>query len=595
MSVRLGVDTYTKDHLLARLPGAHQNGRVNCIGFRCVLCGADKASALIIDNVVRYSCSGCFQSRKLAEALAHLLEDDPPKEEEVADASGVGDDRVADEEAARAGRNGDWAETERTQTRQVPPYDLVAEQSVLSAILLEPNVLSSINEWLVPSAFYDQRNKFVYRGMLALSRSERPIDAITLRPTLEAMGVFDKIGGAGYLAELIPIAPTALNVAYYGKIVQAKAVQREVLNRARRIAFRAYNEKPDNIDAWLDDVTTHFTTIPQIIGLAKQQGPRELPAPQTASEWFSQEETRFANTTFIWKDILEAGGLSIITGKKGNGKSTFTRTLSLCLARGIELLGRTTERVRVWYIDLEPGGRGRIETWKKMGWTDDDGLDINTIPPVADNPKKFEWLRDNIVAHKYGVVIMDTLFKFLKIEGANDYDKGVYAQVPLEEISRDTGCHFICLHHARKNSMSEGRSVAEEILGATSLAGAACACMLINRRGSTYTFRMDPPRYGEAIEGEVVLEQGNGGWVFDGGNYKGRWIKNGKAWTLDAIKKRTAFPFKSGELVVEDPTTGQQLASKTVAFLLKLLVADGELKVEGEGKRGDPFLYSWKA
>src|SRR5262249_18539938 len=149
---------------------------------------------------------------------------------------------------------------------------------------------------------------------------------------------------------------------------------------------------------------------------------------------------------------------SIVTGKKGNGKSTFVRTLALSISRGLPVLGRPTKRTRVWYIDLEPGGRGRIDIWRRLGWTDDDWLEMDTIPPVAGRPDVFKWLRENIEKHGYGLVVVDTMFKLLKIERANEYDTGLYAQIPIEEICRELGPHFLFNHHARKNNIREAES-----------------------------------------------------------------------------------------------------------------------------------------
>jgi hypothetical protein len=328
-----------------------------------------------------------------------------------------------------------------------------------------------------------------------------------------------------------------------------------------------------------------------------QKVPKPLPIPQKPSAWFREEEERFANTTFIWDGILEAGGISIVTGRKGNGKSTFTRSLAMAIGQGLPILGRGTTQSQVWYLNLEPGGKGRIDVWRNLGLSDESGVDLQTIPPVAGHEGVFEWLRQNISEKGYKVVVVDTMFKLLKIEGANDYDTGLYAQVPIEEICRDTGVHFILVHHSRKNRMSEAESVAEQILGATSLAGAACACMLVNRRQSKYTFRMDPPRYGTAIENETVIGLDDKGAITVEGSWRGTWANLSKAAVWQFALKQIEW-FTAREADITNDTTGERMRIRDVQWSLNALFDEGKLdrrKREIKTRGTPPFEYKVKA
>lgn len=317
-----------------------------------------------------------------------------------------------------------------------------------------------------------------------------------------------------------------------------------------------------------------------------------LPPPMRANEWFAQEEQRFAEATFIWDGVLEAGGYTMVGGKKGHGKSTFTRTLAFKLSRGEDFLGRAMTRSRVWYMDFEPGGRGRINALRRLGWVDDDWIEFSTIPPPVNHPDVFKWVRQNIIDKGFEVIVVDTLFKLLRIDGANDYDKGLYAQVPLEEICRELNVCIIVLHHARKNGMfSSQQSCAEQMLGATSLAGAASSCILISHKGDNYTFRMDAPRYGEAIEGEIVLTQDENGWVSDGGTWKKRWVNMTKASVMEAARARGDEWFMATDLQVGDPETGETLPRRSLFWALNALAKDNELEVRDApktSKKGRP-------
>jgi hypothetical protein len=216
-----------------------------------------------------------------------------------------------------------------------------------------------------------------------------------------------------------------------------------------------------------------------------------------------------------------------------------------------------------------------------IGWS----FPLSRRRPVI--PTSFDWLRQYIVERGFKVIIVDTLFKLLRIDGVNDYDKGLYAQVPLEEICRELGVCIIVLHHARKNGQfSSQQSCAEQMLGATSISGAACACILINHRSNSYTFRMDPPRYGEPIEGEVVLERDTQGFVNPAGTWKRKWVSTIKQRVIEAAIAKGDCWFTAADLQVNDPEKEDApLKRSSLYWAIGDLVKENLLE---EGRREHP-------
>jgi hypothetical protein len=187
------------------------------------------------------------------------------------------------------------------------------------------------------------------------------------------------------------------------------------------------------------------------------------------------------------------------------------------------------------------------------------------------------------------------MYKLLKIEGTNDYDKGIYGQVPIEEICRATGVHFLLIHHARKNLAAGALgSIAEEILGSVSVAATAGTVMLIRKRAEVSTFQMDPPRYGEPIEGERVLKKLQGGWIEDAGSWSTQWLGWAKTAVLAALKERGMDWSRAEDFDVFDMTQGKSMNVKTKKWILGKLYEDRSntaVNREGEGKKGSPYKY----
>ncbi|MCA9498758.1 MAG: replicative DNA helicase [Nitrospirales bacterium] len=123
---------------------------------------------------------------------------------------------------------------------RVPPQNLEAEQSVLGAILLDNSALNRAMEILSEEDFYRTGNRVVYRGMVALSERNQPVDQITLTDYLRGTGELDQIGGASYIAEIVQVVPSAANIRYHSNIVRDKSLLRGLVRTATEVAMRGY-------------------------------------------------------------------------------------------------------------------------------------------------------------------------------------------------------------------------------------------------------------------------------------------------------------------------------------------------------------------
>ena len=112
---------------------------------------------------------------------------------------------------------------------RIPPHDLVAEQSVLGAVFISPETMTSLADELTPEDFYKPANKIVFKTMLSLLEKGEPIDATTMISALTNQGDISNIGGITYVVELVNSTPTSKNVEHYAKLVKEKATLRKVI------------------------------------------------------------------------------------------------------------------------------------------------------------------------------------------------------------------------------------------------------------------------------------------------------------------------------------------------------------------------------
>ena len=126
-----------------------------------------------------------------------------------------------------------------------PPYSMQAEQSVLGAVLLKPDVLTDLVEIVRPEMFYASQNGRIYAEMVRLFTGDQTIDFVTLLDAVVSDNIFPSPDEAKvYLTGLAETVPSISNVKAYAEIVQEKYLIRQLMGVATGILEDAGDE-PD--------------------------------------------------------------------------------------------------------------------------------------------------------------------------------------------------------------------------------------------------------------------------------------------------------------------------------------------------------------
>ncbi|MBR2850305.1 MAG: replicative DNA helicase, partial [Clostridia bacterium] len=122
------------------------------------------------------------------------------------------------------------------------PFSLIAEQSLLGSVLIDPDSLNEIADIINSSDFYITEHTQIYLAMHELFLTISEIDVVTLIDTLVRKGIYDKSGGEDYIRTLAQVVPNALNVKDYARIVKEKSILRSLINVCGDISDTAYSE-----------------------------------------------------------------------------------------------------------------------------------------------------------------------------------------------------------------------------------------------------------------------------------------------------------------------------------------------------------------
>ena len=122
------------------------------------------------------------------------------------------------------------------------PQNIEAEGGVLGSIIIDPEAIVQVADFLFAEDFYRDAHRTIYEVILHLYEEHEPADFITICDELERRNKLEDVGGAGYITSLINQVPTSGNVEYYGRIVERTAILRRLIHAAGQIAAIAYEE-----------------------------------------------------------------------------------------------------------------------------------------------------------------------------------------------------------------------------------------------------------------------------------------------------------------------------------------------------------------
>src|SRR5512132_1102294 len=137
-------------------------------------------------------------------------------------------------------------------TSTAVPHSREAEEAVVGAVFINPEVYYDVAQFLTADDFYIHRNKWIWEAFTSLHEQRIPIDPLTVQDELERRGQLSEIGGPAYVTSLINQVPSSLNAESYGRIVEGYSIRRKMIQAANQIASVAYNERT-SVDDVMDE------------------------------------------------------------------------------------------------------------------------------------------------------------------------------------------------------------------------------------------------------------------------------------------------------------------------------------------------------
>ena len=219
------------------------------------------------------------------------------------------------------------------------PNDILAEQAVLGAMLVDKDAVIASIEVLKSEDFYREDNKEIYAAMLELYSIGKSIDMITLKDQLTLRGTLDKVGGISYIASLFDNVPAVSNVENYIKIVEEKSVIRNLIKTANEIIRNSYSGTED-VDALVEQAEKRIFDVVQERNSRGYASIREILInvfDEIEEISKSGQSISGLESGFIDLDAKTSGlnksALLIVAARPAMGKSAFVLNIASYVAR----------------------------------------------------------------------------------------------------------------------------------------------------------------------------------------------------------------------------------------------------------------------
>ena len=232
------------------------------------------------------------------------------------------------------------------------PFSLLAEQSLLGAIMIDPESIREVADFINSDDFYLEEHKQIYLAMHEMFLTDNDIDLVTLVDTLVRKGIYDKSGGEDYIHTIGEVVPGSHNIKDYARIVKEKSVLRQLIDACGDISETAYSEQ-EEVTHIIDNAQNRIFSIAQGRDTRNFRHIRDVLGDvySNLNRLYEGDESALGTPTgFSGVDSILAGmgkGDFVIVGARpGMGKTSFVLNIATNVAE------KTKKAVCVFSLEM---------------------------------------------------------------------------------------------------------------------------------------------------------------------------------------------------------------------------------------------------
>ena len=344
---------------------------------------------------------------------------------------------------------------EEALIKRVMPHSVEAEQSVVGAMLMDKDAITTASEIISGNDFYQSAYGIIFDSMVELFNESKPVDLITLQERLKEKDVPAEVASLEFVKDLVTAVPTSANVKYYAQIVADKSMMRKLIKLNEEIANTCYAGK-ESLEAVLEKTEKAVFDL-----LQKRNTGEYVPIKQVVLNALDRIEKASKNkgtvtgipTGFIDLDYklsgLQPSDLVLVAARPSMGKTAFVLNIAQYMAfkkdKGVAIfsLEMSKEQLVNRLFSLESQvdaqalrtGNMKDSDWEKLiegaGIIGKSNLIIDDTPGIS-VPELRSKCRKYKLEHGLDIVIIDYLQLMTGSVGKNSESR----QQEISEISR---------------------------------------------------------------------------------------------------------------------------------------------------------------
>ena len=344
---------------------------------------------------------------------------------------------------------------EEALIKRVMPHSVEAEQSVVGAMLMDKDAITTASEIISGNDFYQSAYGIIFDSMVELFNESKPVDLITLQERLKEKDVPAEVASLEFVKDLVTAVPTSANVKYYAQIVAVKSMMRKLIKLNEEIANTCYAGK-ESLEAVLEKTEKAVFDL-----LQKRNTGEYVPIKQVVLNALDRIEKASKNkgtvtgipTGFIDLDYklsgLQPSDLVLVAARPSMGKTAFVLNIAQYMAfkkdKGVAIfsLEMSKEQLVNRLFSLESQvdaqalrtGNMKDSDWEKLiegaGIIGKSNLIIDDTPGISVSELRSK-CRKYKLEHGLDIVIIDYLQLMTGSVGKNSESR----QQEISEISR---------------------------------------------------------------------------------------------------------------------------------------------------------------
>lgn len=459
-----------------------------------------------------------------------------------------------------------------TQRDQEAEIALESERFVLCSSMISREDLNLAGSYLEARIFSDARHRVIFTALLRLRDLHAEPSPLSVLSQLQAHGDLPAAGGREAVTAIMEYAGARENLP--GRI---QAVRRAyALRETRRLALEiAGGAEADSLIERMEALKSYAEPLE---GAAPLEG-QIMDSRQLLDAHLEPIES------LIGRGLIIKGGLSLIVGQSGLGKTYLALQIMRSLATGTEWLGFHCKMARSCLVELEmPAAsiRDRI----RAGVSDEDALRRMDwlVMPIGMGP-----ITHNKTADEISRLIEKRKIEFLAFDPLHSIHKGDEKESEdidavlssLLTICRRTACSIALIHHVNKIPIDDKSGLKSAVQIAARGSGRLVndpdtVLGLIERHGRTELV-FAKIRHGSPLDEVAIKQMENGFFELTDTPEQVR------DHSLEKIEKALHFVGSKGALI-EDLMSLTELSRKTILTHLERMDI-ARIKEPGRGGR----------